>query len=312
MTKPPLRIGTRGSPLALAQTELVGQALRAAHPALAAEGALEVVVIRTSGDRAGNRPLADIGGKGLFTKEIEEALADGRIDLAVHSMKDVPGRMAAGQAIGAYLVREDPRDAWIARDGGGLADLPPGGVVGTSSPRRAAQIRHRRPDLRVVPMRGNVGTRLVKLAQGEVDATLLALAGLRRLGRADVAAAVLDPDDMLPAIGQGAIGVACRAEDEQARVLLSAIDDAPTRTALSAERALLAGLGGSCRTPIGGLAELDLAAGHITLRGLVAKEDGSEVIIDAAAGPAAEASALGASLAERLLMRAGAGFLAEA
>ncbi|HEX9647359.1 MAG TPA: hydroxymethylbilane synthase [Alphaproteobacteria bacterium] len=309
MTNRALRIGTRGSPLALAQTALVREALVAAEPGLGAAGALDVQLIRTTGDIAGDRPLAEIGGKGLFTKEIDEALAAGRIDLAVHSMKDVPTWLPGGQVIGAYLAREDPRDAWIAREGLGLGDLAAGSVVGTSSLRRAAQVRYRRPDLRVVPFSGNVGTRLDKLARGEADATLLALAGLRRLGREDVATAILDAEEMLPAIAQGAIGIACRADDARTRALLACIDHPATARAIAAERALLAGLDGSCRTPIAGLAE-PAPGGRLVLRGLLAKPDGSAVVADRAEAPATDAEALGAALAERLLARAGAGFLA--
>lgn len=302
----PLVIGTRGSPLARAQTALVRCGLEAAHPGLA----IAVTIVRTTGDAVRDRPLADIGGKGLFTRELDDALLRGRIDAAVHSLKDVPSRLPDGVALACHLERGDPRDAWIARNAGGIDALPPGAVVGTSSPRRAAQIRHRRPDVAVAPLRGNVGTRLDKLAAGTVDATLLALAGLTRLGRADAASAVLDPDDMLPAVGQGTIAVACRRRDDRVRALLALLDHAPTAAAAAAERAMLARLDGSCRAPIAGLAET-APGGRIALRGLVARTDGSAVIVlsdDAAAG---DATALGDTLGRRLAERAGPGFLAD-
>jgi hydroxymethylbilane synthase len=310
MTNPPLRIGTRGSPLALAQAEEVHRRLVSARPELGAAGALAVAAIRTTGDRVFDRPLSEIGGKGLFTKEIDEALLDGRIDLAVHSMKDLPTRLADGLVIGAILPREDPRDAWISRHPGGLDGLPAGAVVGTASLRRAAQVLHRRPDVTVVPLRGNVGTRLEKVARGEVDATLLALAGLRRLGLAEAATAVLDPEDMLPAVAQGAIGIACRAGDDEVGALVAALDDAETALTVTAERAMLARLDGSCRTPIAALAVGDGAGGALDLRGLIAKTDGSAVVESRQTAPAADAAALGEAVAESLLRQAGPGFLA--
>ena len=308
MTKPPLRIGTRGSPLALAQAEEVRRRLVSALPELGEAGALAVAVIRTTGDRVLDRPLSEIGGKGLFTKEIDEALLAGRIDLAVHSMKDLPTRLPDGLVIGAILPREDPRDAWISRHPGGLGGLPAGAVVGTASLRRAALVLHRRPDVTVVPLRGNVGTRLEKVARGEVDATVVALAGLRRLGLAEAASAVLDPDDMLPAVAQGAIGIACRAGDDETGALVAALDDAETALAVTAERAMLARLDGSCRTPIAALAVG--AGGALDLRGLIAKIDGSAVVESRQTAPAAEAAALGEAVAESLLRQAGPGFLA--
>jgi hydroxymethylbilane synthase len=255
-----------------------------------------------------DRTLAEIGGKGLFTKEIDEALLEGRIDLAVHSMKDMPTWLAEGLVIGAILPREDPRDAWISRHAGGLDGLPAGAVVGTASLRRAAQVLHRRPDVTVVPLRGNVGTRLEKVARGDVDATVVALAGLRRLGRAEAATAVLEPEDMLPAVAQGAIGVACRADD--VRALAATLDDAETARAVSAERAMLARLDGSCRTPIAALAVGD--GGALDLRGLIAKTDGSAVVKARETAPAADGAALGEAVAERLLEQAGPGFLERA
>jgi len=307
---PRFRIGTRGSPLALAQTNIVRDRLIAAHPVLAEPDALTIEIIRTTGDKVFDRPLAEIGGKGLFTKEIDEAMLDGRIDLAVHSMKDVPTWLPDGIVIGGCLEREDPRDAWIARAPGGLAELPAGAVVGTASLRRGAQVLHSRPDVKVIPLRGNVGTRLDKVAAGEVDATMLALAGLRRLGRADVATAVLEVDEMLPAVAQGAVGIARRADDEAAHALLAPIADAAAATEVAAERAMLARLDGSCHTPIAGLARVDQAANAIILRGLVARVDGSQVIAMSEQGGAADAAALGDMLGARLLDRAGPDFLA--
>ena len=242
----PIVVGTRGSPLAIAQTRHVCDLLVAAHPALAEDGALLTRTITTSGDRFVDRPLAEIGGKGLFTKEIEEALLDGRIDLAVHSMKDVPTWLPDGLEIAAIPEREDPRDVLIARDGpapAGLADLPQGARVGTGSLRRQAQILARRPDIEVIPMRGNVGTRLRKVADGTADATLLALAGLKRLGEGVDGMAVLEPVEMLPAVGQGALGIECRTGDERMQELLQPIVDPVTTAAVQCER----GAAGSAR-----------------------------------------------------------------
>jgi hydroxymethylbilane synthase len=301
-----LRIGTRGSPLARVQTALVCRALQEAHPELASPGALEVVAIRTTGDRVVDRPLAELGGKGLFCKEIEAALLAGRIDLAVHSMKDLPTWLPKGLVIGAVLPREDPRDVLIARAPTTIADLPEAAVIGTASVRRRAQLLARRPDLRVVNFRGNVETRLRKLAAGEVDATLLALAGLTRLGIAPAGAVILGPEVMLPAVGQGAIGVECRTDDEGARALLAAIDDPASSACLRAERALLAALDGSCHTPIAGYAEF--AGGRLTLRALIARPDGSESLCAARSGAIADGEALGCDAGRELKARAGPGF----
>ena len=306
----PLRIGTRGSPLALAQTEEVRSRLAAAHPELAEPGAIEVVVIKTTGDKIRDRPLADIGGKGLFTKEIDEAMLAGGIDVAVHSMKDLPTWLPDGIVLACMLPREDPRDALICARAGGLAELPAGSIVGTASLRRKAQILHRRPDLRVVPLRGNVHTRLRKVSAGEVDATLLALAGLRRLGMGDAAAAVIEPDEMLPAVAQGAIGLTCRAGAPSVREVLAGLDDAETTMRVTAERAMLEVLDGSCRTPIAALAEVD-GAGGLALRGLIARPDGSELLETARAGPAEYARSLGRDAGEELRRRAGPGFFDE-
>jgi hydroxymethylbilane synthase len=306
-TDPRLRLGTRGSPLALAQAEETRGRLAAAHPELAVEGAVEIVVIKTTGDRIQDRALLEIGGKGLFTKEIEEALAAGRIDVAVHSMKDVPTRLPDGFGIVSVLEREDPRDAWISRGGRGLMDLPEGAVVGTASLRRQAQVRHLRPDLRVETLRGNVGTRLAKLERGEVDATLLALAGLKRLGRADVATALLEPTLMVPAVAQGAIGLEVRLEDDRTRQWAAALNDPASASQVAAERALLADLDGSCRTPIAAHAVLE-AGDDLTLRSMVALPDGSEVHHDLRRGERSDAEALGRGAAEDLRAAAGPDF----
>ncbi len=275
MASTPLVIGTRGSPLALRQTDMVVAALRAAVPELRDEGAIRVRTIRTSGDRFLDRPLAEIGGKGLFTKEIEEALLTGAIHLAVHSLKDMPTVLPAGLTLGAVLPRADVRDVLLTRDGADLAALPPGAVVGTSSLRRAAQLRERRPDLRIVPLRGNVGTRLARLQEGRVDATLLARAGLQRLGLDPGPHVVLAPEVMLPAVAQGAIGLECRADDVKTLEFLQQIDHLPSRMCVESERACLAELDGSCRTPIAGLCIR--TEGGYQLRALVAAPDGSQV-----------------------------------
>ena len=240
----PLRIGTRGSPLALAQAHETRDRLAAAHPHLASPGAIEIVVIKTTGDQILDRTLADAGGKGLFTKELEDALLGDRVDLAVHSMKDVPTWLPDGLDISTLLPREDPRDAFFSRSGDGLDTLPAGSVVGTAGLRRQAQVLERRPDLKIVPLRGNVQTRLKKLDAGEVDATLLALAGLRRLGLTDRITAVLEPETMLPAVAQGAIGIEIRSADDTTRALLAPLHCAETAARVTAERALLAMLDG--------------------------------------------------------------------
>jgi len=306
---PLLRIGTRSSPLALAQAELTKAALLVAHPALKAEG-VEIVPIKTTGDKVQDRTLSEIGGKGLFTKEIEEALFDGRVDLAVHSMKDMPTFLPEGLIIAAMLEREDPRDAFISPVADSIAALPKGAVVGTASLRRQAQVLALRPDLKVQPLRGNVGTRLDKLARGEAAATLLALAGLKRLGRADAATAILSTDQMLPAVAQGAIGIEIRANDDRIKALVAPLDHEPTTIAVTAERAMLAVLDGSCRTPIAAYAEIFGTA--LRLRGLIALPDGTEShrAEDSGNATLAGAAALGRALGERLKALAGPNFLA--
>jgi len=300
----PLRIGTRGSPLALAQAHETRDRLMAAH-GLPAD-AFAVEVIKTTGDRVLDRALSEIGGKGLFTKEIEEALIAGAIDLAVHSMKDMPTVLPDGLAILALLPREDVRDAFVSHAHDAVAALPTGAVVGTSSLRRRAQLLHRRPDLRVVEFRGNVQTRLKKLADGVAEATFLACAGLRRLGMAEVIRAEIAVDEMLPAVAQGAIGIEARAGDDRVAALLAPIACADTATRLAAERAFLAGLDGSCRTPIGGLAEL--RDGAVWLRGEIIRPDGAERHATERRGPAADAAAMGADAAAELRARGGPGF----
>jgi hydroxymethylbilane synthase len=309
-----LRIGTRGSPLALAQAEMTRAIMLATHPALAdpehAGGGIEILPIKTTGDKVQDRTLAAIGGKGLFTKEIEEALLDGRVDLAVHSMKDMPTVLPDGLMIGAMLEREDPRDALISPVADSITGLPKGAVIGTASLRRQAQLLLRRPDLVVQPLRGNVGTRLDKLARGEAAATLLALAGLKRLGKAAVATAILSLEEMLPAVAQGAIGIEVRSNDSRLRDLVAAIDHAPTSIAVAAERAMLAVLDGSCRTPIAGHATISGA--RMRLRGLIALPDGTESHYAEDDGNATldGAAELGRELGERLKALAGPDFLA--
>ena len=301
----PLRIGTRGSPMALFQAGLVRDRLRAAHPDLAAEGAVELVAIRTTGDRVQTRLLAEIGGKGLFTKEIEEALIDRRIDLGVHSLKDMETVLPAGLDIGCVLARDDPRDALVSR-GGGLADLPQGARIGTASLRRRAQLLRYRGDFRIAPMRGNVGTRLDKLASGEVDALVLALCGLERLGQAGVASEILPPELMLPAVGQGALAIECRAADDKLRQRLAPLNDPATAASVAAERAMLAALDGSCRTPIAGLATI--TEGRLGLDALLLAPDGNAERRGRIEGAVADAVALGTELGERLRRDAGPEF----
>jgi hydroxymethylbilane synthase len=292
--------------MALYQAELVRDRLRAAHPALAADGALELVPIRTTGDRVQTRLLAEIGGKGLFTKEIEEALLDNRIDIAVHSLKDMETVLPAGLAIGVVLERDDPRDVLVGRTSLTLATLPPGVRVGTASLRRRAQLLRMRPDLAVVPIRGNVNTRLARLAAGEVDALVLALCGLERLGKKAITGEILDIDIMLPAVGQGALAVECRALDDRVRALLAPLHHAPSAACVLAERSMLAALDGSCRTPIAGLARID--GDRLTLDALLLSPDGTAERRGSLAGPVADAAAIGAALGERLRRGAGPEF----
>ena len=301
----PLKIGTRGSPLALAQANETRNRLADAFDL--PEEAFTIVVIKTTGDRVLDRPLKEIGGKGLFTREIEEAMLSGEIDIAVHSMKDMPVEQPAGLVLDTYLPREDTRDAFVSLSVKGLADLDQGAVVGTSSLRRKAQLLNRRPDLQVVEFRGNVQTRLRKLQDGVAVATFLAKAGLNRLGMEDeVPHGVIDTDDMLPAVAQGAIGIERRADDSRVAEMLSAIHHGPTGQRLAAERAFLAALDGSCETPIAGLAELD--GGTLRLRGEILRTDGSEALADDQSGAIEDGAEIGRVMAEGLLARAGEGF----
>ncbi|MAX74932.1 MAG: hydroxymethylbilane synthase [Nioella sp.] len=304
----PLRIGTRGSPLALAQAHETRHRLADAFD-LAAE-AFEIVVIKTTGDNRAmidaDQPLKTIGGKGLFTREIEEALLAGGIDIAVHSMKDMPVAQPGGLALDTYLPREDVRDGFVSLAHGGLDALPAGARIGSSSLRRRAQMMARRPDLELVEFRGNVQTRMRKLGDGVADATFLAMAGLRRLDMVHVARTALEPEDMLPAVAQGAIGIERRAGDTRVAAMLEAIHDAETGQRLAAERAFLAGLDGSCQTPIAGLAEL--AGGDLRLRGEILRPDGSEVITDDVSVPVADGAEAGAEMARKMRAQAGEGF----
>ena len=301
----PLKIGTRGSKLALAQAHETRDRLAAAH-GLPPE-AFQIVVIKTTGDRILDRPLKEIGGKGLFTREIEDALASGDIDIAVHSMKDMPTIQPEGLIIDCYLPREDVRDAFVSPHYQSIADLPEGAVVGTSSLRRRAQLIYRRPDLKLVEFRGNVQTRLKKLEDGVADATFLAMAGLSRLGMLEVARGAIDPTDMLPAVAQGTIGVERRESDKVAHHLLQAIHHVPSGQRVVAERAYLARLDGSCQTPIAGLAEI--VDGALVLYGEILKPDGSQAVRGRREGQISDGVSMGVDLAEELLDEAGPGFL---
>ncbi len=303
----PCRIGTRGTPLALAQAKEVRNLL-ATTPGLEPE-AFEIVVIRTTGDRVTDRPLREFGGKGLFTKEIEEALLEGRVDCAVHSMKDVPVIQPEGLVIDACLRSEDVRDAFVSLSGGALLDMPEGSTLGTSSLRRRAQALRRRPDLNVVEFRGNVQTRLRKLEIGVANGTLLAMAGLRRLGLAGSARVVpMDVHDMLPAVGQGIICIERREDDRDVAQLIDAVRHPETEARMRAERAFLARLDGSCQTPIAGYGEV--RDGRLRLTGEILRPDGGEAFAGTRTGPVEDGPALGRDLAEALLAEAGPGFLA--
>jgi hydroxymethylbilane synthase len=299
-----LRIGTRGSPLALVQARAVRDRLAAAHGIDPA--AIEIRIIKTSGDQIQDRPLSEVGGKGLFTKEIEEALLAREIDLAVHSMKDVATVLPAGLVMAACLPREDVRDAFISLKVKRLADLPAGATVGTSSLRRQAQVLRARPDLEVIGFRGNVDTRLRKLADGVADATLLACAGLNRLGMSDLITSPIATSDMLPAVAQGAVGIECRASDTATRDRVTALDHAETSICVAAERAFLAKLDGSCKTPIAGLATL--ASGRMAFNGEILTPDGRDHHATGREGASSDAARLGLDAATELLGRAGPAF----
>jgi len=302
----PLRIGTRGSAMALHQATLVRDRLVAAHAGLAAPGMVEIVPIRTTGDRVQNRLLAEIGGKGLFTKEIEQALLERRIDLAVHSLKDMETILPPGLDIACVLPRDDPRDALVSRGGATLAALPHGARIGTASLRRRAQLLRCRADLTVAAIRGNVDTRLDKLARGEVDALVLALCGLERLGRSAAVSEVLSAEAMLPAVGQGALAIEARADDADLRQCLLPLHNAASAACVTAERAMLAALDGSCRTPIAGLAELD--GDRLSLRAMLLSADGRAERREDGTGFAADAAAIGREVGERLRRGAGPEF----
>jgi hydroxymethylbilane synthase len=300
----PLKIGTRGSPLALAQAYETRSRLMTAFDL--PEEAFEVVVIKTTGDKVLDRPLKEIGGKGLFTKEIEEAMLSGEIDIAVHSMKDMPVEQPEGLVLETYLPREDTRDAFVSLGIERLADLPEGAVVGSSSLRRRAQLLNYRPDLKVVEFRGNVQTRLKKLEDGVAEATFLAMAGLNRLGMTEVAKSAIEPEEMLPAVAQGCIGIERRVDDARSAGMLEAIHHAETSHRLAAERAFLGALDGSCETPIGGLALLE--GGSVWLRGEILKPDGTERIAGEDRAPIEDAAEMGRTLGAGLRAQAGEGF----
>ncbi len=293
----PLKIGTRGSPLALAQAHETRARLSQAFDL--EESCFEIIVIKTTGDRVLDRPLKEIGGKGLFTREIEEDLLSGRIDIAVHSMKDMPTEQPAGLILDTYLPREDVRDAFVSLTKNSMDALEAGQKLGSSSLRRKAQLMLARPDLEVVEFRGNVQTRLKKLEDGVADATFLAAAGLNRLGLSHIAQSFLDPDVMLPAVAQGAIGIERRSDDTRIAEILSAIHDTSTGHRLAAERAFLRGLDGSCETPIAGLAELN--GSTLRLRGEVLRPDGSEAINDDQSCPIEDAEKLGTEMANKII-----------
>lgn len=307
--RPALRVGTRGSPLALAQAYETKRRLLAAHADLA-EDDIEIVVISTKGDRIQDRALSEVGGKGLFTEEIEAGLANGDLDMAVHSMKDMPTDLPDGLTIRCFLPREDARDAFISSKAASLSELPGGSVVGTSSLRRQAQVLHRRPDLTVVPFRGNVQTRLRKLGEGQADATFLAMAGLRRLDMADVAAGVVEINDMLPAVAQGAIGVEQRTDDARVSAYLAPLNDPGTETRVACERAFLKVLDGSCRTPIAGHAAFT-ENGRLSFYGMILRPDGSEAHTAARAGSPDDAVNMGKSTGQELRAKGGAGFFTD-
>lgn len=310
MTNTPFRIGTRGSPLALAQAYETRDNLIKAFPEMAAEGAIEVVAIKTTGDKVQDRALMEVGGKGLFTKEIDDAMIAGEIDIAVHSMKDVPTWMPEGIHLPCMLERRDVRDVFISHKASSIWDLPQGAVIGSASLRRQSQILARRPDMKVVTFRGTVQTRLKKLAAGDVDGTMLAAAGLKRLGMEEHITEALDAEDFVPAVGQGAIGITCLIDDENANRRLAALNHEPTVVRVTAERAFLAVLDGSCRTPIAAHAWYD---GDATLRfhGLVAKPDGSVVHQVTRQGPASltAAHSMGSDAGHELFGQIGPDFL---
>ncbi|WP_420547030.1 hydroxymethylbilane synthase [Curvivirga sp.] len=301
-----LKIGTRASPLALAQAYETRDKLIAAHPDLQCE----IVELKTTGDKILDRPLSEVGGKGLFTKELDEALADGRADISVHSMKDLETQIPADQQLGAVLPREDVRDAFICTKAKTLADLPDGAVVGTSSLRRQAQILGKYPHLKVVTFRGNVQTRLRKLEEGQADATLLAMAGLNRLDMTEVVASALEVDDILPAVAQGAIAITLRKGDDETQALLDPLNCEKTAIRVTAERAFLAKLDGSCRTPIAGLAEFT-DDGRLRLRGMALSYNGERQILEEDFAATEDAFDLGSRIGEKVKAQMGENFFGE-
>ncbi len=304
MQTKPFRIGTRGSPLALAQAHEARDRLMAAHGL--PEEMFEIVVLTTKGDRITDRSLAAIGGKGLFTEELEEKLTSGELDFAVHSAKDMATKLPQGLALNAYLPREDIRDSVIGRTAPKLIELPHGATVGSASLRRQALIRRLRPDINVITFRGSVQTRLRKLEEGQADATLLALAGLKRLGMVEVLTDILDPDDFPPAPAQGAIAIESRIDDARMNDLLAAINDAPTFDAVSCERAFLAALDGSCRTPIAGYAICE--GDHLHFFGMILTPDGKQVHTTTIEGHRRDAEALGINAGQAIRAEAGSAF----
>lgn len=299
-------IASRGSKLALHQTGLMADRLRSAHPSLA----FEIKVVKSEADRRPDAPLAQISGEGIFVKELERSLLDGDSDLAVHSLKDMPVAISKGLVLAAIPEREDPRDALISPSGRKLADLPSGARIGSASPRRAIQLNALRPDLEVVPVRGNIDTRLRKAASGELDGIVLAAAALRRMGWEDRITELLQVEDCLPAPGQGALAIEAREDDGAARRIAAALDDASTRASVTAERTFLGALGGGCRAPIAAWAKPE--GGSLRLAGLAASPDGSRILRDAVEGPAADAEVLGRELARKLLDRGARDFLPRA
>ena len=305
MSASPIRIGTRGSPLALRQAGVVAERLRALAPGRP----VEVVPMKTAGDRLAQVSLGEFGGKGLFVKELEEALLDGRVDVTVHSLKDMPAELPEGLCLAAFPSRDDPRDVLVSRAGGGIADLPPAATVGTSSLRRRVLLLAARADLKIEAIRGNVDTRLAKLAAGGWDAIVVAAAGLARLGLTPAGARPLEPDEFVPAVGQGILAVEGRSSDRELRALLARVDDPATRAQAEAERAFLCYLGASCHTPVA--AHARLLNGELTLDGLVASLDGSRVLRGRTTGAPASAELLGQKLAQELLARGAREILSE-
>ena len=303
-----LRVGTRGSPLALKQTGQVIELLKAQHVVLQEQGAIEIVVIKTTGDREQSRLLSEIGGKGLFTKELDEAMLRGEIDIAVHSMKDMPTFMPEGIMLHAITERLDARDAFVSQKAKNISELPEGAIVGTASLRRKAQLLNLRPDLQIIPIRGNIDTRLKKIFNGEVDATLLAFAGLKRLEKENAIMSLIDPDEMLPAVGQGVLAATCMEDDLRANTFITTLVHPATTIAALTERAMLAVLDGSCHTPIAGQAQF-VSDTELKLRGLILRPDGIEKAEVTLTGNASEAERLGTRVAERLILEAGPSIL---